>query len=914
MIYQHRKLSWVLQAAIVSLFLIAQFPHAVCAQITRFPEYRFTNPQNIPKWIAAHDLAPIRQSGANIELSITGADPYAIGPEANYPTGTPLWLEMRLLSQQGGTGQVFYFRDGHGPVEQDSAKFPAPAGKWCTIRVPIPALGAGFRLRFDPPGEHGTCLVSYIRTSRRVLLPEPVWQGLRSSFILPLPRQIISGSSTLSVSTTLPDQFVMRVSGKVAFRGIEGGKIGFTLPNTSQLKWLDLRRSKIFVKKVGPVIRVTQRVVDGGGATWLLDRTYKPLPDGGFQISSQVQTNHKRRVVYLPVLLCSSGEGGPHGEEKEHGLFAGLEYLDKNEPSSSEQDLIGPQAIRSVTDTLRITMPLMVVEQAGLSSSFSWKFDNALSAVFDSPDRIYHSHGHVMGLLFPGSNGTSDRVEGNLLPYEGTDMLPGHALFAVAELHAQPANSVLSAVQQYLKRHPLPVVPMQGVRYPDYILQAAHAWLDSAVSANGLYRHAFVPGGNFNPGPAADAALLIDWLASVPNVDADRGRLILAARNAISKVPLAERAANGVSHVRYPAPCLNFGGVADSMNSAKQQATGLATMFEPDGRVLYRASPDKTDLGKTHFEKDANGLTSQLVFSLLQNAAFAGDWALINHGIALLHRLDRFENTVPRGAQTWEVPLHTPDILASANMVNAYVLGYRLTGDKTLLKHAEHWAWSGVPFVYLRNPTAGAIGLYATTPVLGATQWISPNWMGLPVQWCGLVFSAALYELADVGSPEAAFWARLADGITASGIQQSYPATDPNLFGLLPDSFSLRPQTRNFAAINPGTLQVNAIRLFRMNPVYQMLLLPGKHGIVHAPCHLRITSRTARSIELLVEPWQSHPVSVLISGIQGNVNTTITEKNYAPSSIATERDGSETGRMILQIHGSAKLVISWDGP
>jgi hypothetical protein len=57
-----------------------------------------------------------------------------------------------------------------------------------------------------------------------------------------------------------------------------------------------------------------------------------------------------------------------------------------------------------------------------------------------------------------------------------------------------------------------------------------------------------------------------------------------------------------------------------------------------------------------------------------------------------------------------------------------------------------------VPFVYLVNPTAaqssGAVGPYATIPVLGATNWQAPNWIGLPVEWCGLVYADSLARLA----------------------------------------------------------------------------------------------------------------------------------------------------------------------
>jgi len=102
---------------------------------------------------------------------------------------------------------------------------------------------------------------------------------------------------------------------------------------------------------------------------------------------------------------------------------------------------------------------------------------------------------------------------------------------------------------------------------------------------------------------------------------------------------------------------------------------------------------------------------------------------------------------VPRGAQTWECPLHTPDVLASAYSRAGLHVGYELTGEPALLAQARYWAWTGLPFIYLRDPAGQGIGRYLTPPVYGATSWVAPVWMGLPVQWCGLVYADALFRL-----------------------------------------------------------------------------------------------------------------------------------------------------------------------
>jgi hypothetical protein len=213
---------------------------------------------------------------------------------------------------------------------------------------------------------------------------------------------------------------------------------------------------------------------------------------------------------------------------------------------------------------------------------------------------------------------------------------------------------------------------------------------------------------------------------------------------------------------------------------------------------------------------------------------------LIKAAISMLKKANTaYSNTVPRGAQTWEIPLHTPDILASAHMLRANVLGYELTGDREFFDEARYWAWSGVPFVYLDRPTdTGRVGMYATIAVLGASNWVAPNWIGLPVQWCGLVYADALLDLwfhdRDVR------WKQLADGIVSSGYQQSWPAVSGAVIsktarerqGLLPDSFVLESQMRADPAITPATLLMPASRSMD-RPVYTRHCLKPGMGTVH---------------------------------------------------------------------------------
>jgi len=171
-------------------------------------------------------------------------------------------------------------------------------------------------------------------------------------------------------------------------------------------------------------------------------------------------------------------------------------------------------------------------------------------------------------------------------------------------------------------------------------------------------------------------------------------------------------------------------------------------------------------------------------------------------------------------------------VLASAYLVWGYLRGYQLTGDAAHLKEARRWALSGLPFVYQwsRYP----VMMYATTPVFGATNWRAPNWMGLPVQWCGGVYAHALALLAP--HEKTLDWAKVARGILVSGEQQMYP--DGPSVGTLPDAFNLAAQRRQPADINPCAFV--SLRLVLDGKLDSLAVATdGKHRVV-APFPVQI--------------------------------------------------------------------------
>ena len=651
----------------------------------------------------------------------------------------------------------------------------------------------------------------------------------------------------------------------------------------------------------GKAVRASVEDTDPDGAAWKMQQEFvSNSRAGAVNVRTVVTVSQDRSLALLPMLLIFPGAES-FGVTKGQGLFAGLEYLD-NEPSSSEADVIGPASKRQVPDNVKITFPLMAIQHQDSYVALTWEMQPDVCAVFDSPDRLFGSGGHVLGLLFPGSDG-QNREEGKLLPRVSQVLHANQPLVLRATLFGGRGTSVVPAIEQYVSLHGLPPVPGTNIDLPRYVSQAAGGWLDSKIREGGLFRHA-IAGDHFKLGHAADAALWMDWLANQSRDPVLANRLRNTAKDALAPIPPPDLNFAAVGHVRYPVASLVYGHVTDNAARAGQVSRQALGGFDADGSLHYHPPPGGTDYARTHFTNEANGFAATAVANLLEAAAFSGDRELLDAALSRLRAMDGFRCGVPRGAQTWECPLHTPDILASAYLVRAYTLGYELTGDLLFLEQARYWAWTGVPFVYLAKPTPKPIGLYSTIAVYGATSWRAPVWMGLPVQWCGLVYAEALYRLVrhDPQGP----WRQLADGITLSGIQQSWPREDRDQQGLLPDSFVLRAQRRNGPAINPATLEACAAHLFNQ-PAYDFWSFRQNSLRVHAPGQIKEATEAPGQVSFVVESWVKSPYFVFVNGLVRPPRLMV---NGIPADGAAPHQFlPKEGWLILQLPGKGRARI-----
>ena len=418
-----------------------------------------------------------------------------------------------------------------------------------------------------------------------------------------------------------------------------------------------------------------------------------------------------------------------------------------------------------------------------------------------------------------------------------------------------------------------------------------------------LWRHAVWPGG-FAAAVAPDVPSHLLWLAAHVDDATVAGRLEEAAAEAIAALPADHPGGDGIGHVVRPTASLVHGNLAGRVSQATDRAQALARRLAT-GSVPYE--PGEVNYASTLDPGPCNGFTAITAERMLEEATLTGDEEVIAAVLAALDACDRAAPPgVPRGAQPWEMPLHTPDILAAARLVRCQVLGYLLDGRSERIERARQWAWTGATMTYLQSPPPGPLGGYATIGVLGATHWEAPVWIGQPVQWCGLVYRSALEELARVDRDEGDTWRRLARGITLAGVGMTFPASDPERRGgLLPDFFILPSQRGDGPAINPGTLQAHLAAAYAAASEYTVTRLASGR-LVHVAGDADVVADDAARTVLAIRGWAPNTVKLLVTRV-GSPPSRIA---WNDAIVSGEHHAADRV-LILPLEGSGTLTIDW---
>jgi hypothetical protein len=861
-------------------------------------------------WVGNSRVEGFSSSPEGLVFRSVAEDPWIEGPAVDLPAAEATRVRIRMKSNADQAGQLFY---GQTFSEPRSVRFTVRNdGKWHDYDLVIQErLGAGTRFRLDPCAGAGEVTVAFITVETISKITAPALEKpLRPDKSRGKPISIKSGSLEFEHYKGKWGSFVFKVNGAEMAAGYQSELIGVLIEDEPE--WLNLKDAKVTFNSSPEGMEFVSHALikDSRGAKWEIERRVKPGSQAGtLAIETQLTVSEDRDVIHIPWLTIFPGLG-TFGERKSQGLFAGVEYL-CDEPSSSDADVATPEHVRRVPSPIKITFPLMAIAHDGNYIGVIWEPSSMVAATFDSPDRIYNSGSHVMALSAPAVG--EIRFENDFSAHSSFRLEANKPLRMSSLIIAGKANSVVPAVKHYVALKGLPELPKFEGGFDAAVSLLAHGWLDSEINHDGLFRHA-VWGDSFGAGPAADAAMYIDWLANYAKDRELCDKLNWLKDKALGVIPSGQPFSSIVSHARLPAAPFLFGRVSEFVRQSRDHAMHLLQSFDANGVMLYR--PGKTDFSRTHFAKHANGYSGQSMVAILEGATLSADEELTRDALSLLDKQTAlYADTVPRGAQTWEVPLHTPDILASAHMVKAYTLGYIISGKTEYLEQARYWAWTGVPFIYLYPPTAGDVGLYATIPVLGATNWRAPVWIGRPVQWCGLVYCSALHLLSQYDSEGP--WEKIAKGITVAGLQMSWPLTDKKRQGLLPDVWELEAQLGAGPAINPGTVEAHVPEAYGKGKLYDVKRLANRGWFIHAPCIISNIEQADNTVSFSLDGWGQEPYYVLISGLEkepAEVNVrTLYEKSGKPDVFESAKSEfhSKYGNLVIALEGRSEVRITY---
>lgn len=337
-----------------------------------------------------------------------------------------------------------------------------------------------------------------------------------------------------------------------------------------------------------------------------------------------------------------------------------------------------------------------------------------------------------------------------------------------------------------------------------------------------------------------------------------------------------------------PAFLLNTASSLDDLQDQLSAPLALAARQLPNGSWGFQPAGGTTlSFGSTG--DTSNGYTATSAFQVLYFARLTGDQRLVDAGLKALDFLET-QPLHPEGAQTWELSLHVPDLLASSWVMQSFIEGYRLTSEERYLALAERWALSGLPFIYTWNPSDRPIMRYTTIPVFGASNFTSP-WFGRPVMWNGLDYAIGLQNLAmeqdQAGVHPLLDWRRLAEGITSAAAQMQ--PEQGSYTGMYPDAWDattgteaytwwLSPtylmqnllllQNNPFAQVNTRIVSMNGA-ILRVNSTSEMLSVETKQQQVS----LRLRYLVGEVASIWISGLPAAPKQVMVNGTAAKVES-----------------------------------------
>lgn len=572
------------------------------------------------------------------------------------------------------------------------------------------------------------------------------------------------------------------------------------------------------------------RMRDSGGARWTMEFGFSLAPVAGqVDVTSalSVDADAGFRLFRAPTIYAGRE---CFGGRKDDALFPGLEYLLGDEQSSGSENAAEQYRRRYTVHPYKVTIPMMAVSQGGAAVGLFWdpnqdwyRRHRHPAPVFASPDTFEDSDDHLMGLFIPNVPKWSE--ENARMPGVALGLKAGDRLRLSATIAAAGGDS-LALLRSWVSRHGLPPLPETGMTYEDDVDLCVRSFVEVTWDAEARGWHSALVdpyGPRFDGGTAAE---LLRY--------SQTGRDPELRRRAAEVV---REAASSLGDKDVPLEFAFHGGrLAESLTAAQRHMERLIAGQREDGSWPFTPREERHEkLGKRG--DTSSGQVAAPAARILRHARITGDEKSLAAGLRALEYLNRLPR--PEGAQVWELQLHVPDVLAAAHAVSANIEARRVTGENRFIEQARRWAWSGLPFVYLWDAWYRPIMAYGSIPTFGVTWFDSQPWFGVLVQWNGLAYAEALFDLARFDGSFG--WSRIAEGLTRCGIQQQVKIESPVL-GMYPDAYSVVKGDEEYHWwLSAGWVARNAFPLAGIHVAPDTWIARAGDGPVHVTSGARVS-------------------------------------------------------------------------
>ncbi|NIA30416.1 MAG: T9SS type A sorting domain-containing protein [Actinobacteria bacterium] len=577
------------------------------------------------------------------------------------------------------------------------------------------------------------------------------------------------------------------------------------------------------------MLALTGRYSDSGGGIWSFQFRFG-LGRGKSHLTTayQLSCSQERELAQFTGPSIYLGEGS-FADQFDEAILPGLEWLVKGEHSSSTLDAHPPINLRFAPNPLKISAPIMAVNSDSITAGIIWNPQQKWDGVhthpaieFSVPNWLEGQKNHKLGMMLPS---IPDYVAENLSqPTKPYALKPDQKISMNAKLYAFNSTSALDAFDYYFKVSGPPTLQPMARPLDDEMALCRAGFQTVWNESKKGWQHAM--GSNWSHQPYPGYAFLQYFdsiLSDNPNIRENlQNRVKTVEKKILRNSGEAGLASRGGCHIagwQFP---FYVGHLDGALAGMKSEPTAILFSQTADGGWPFKGNAELGERGKYEL-----GTCAHNTFLLLYYYQISGDKTYFDAAIKALDFMQQFK--VPRGAQTWEVPLHTPDILAAAHAVRAYTTAYKITQNETYLQQARYWARAGLPFVYFWADPDIVTMPFATIPVMGATFY-THSWFGIPVQWNGLVYSHALFELAKV-DPEQPLWRTVAEGITRSAMYQQ--VAEGERVGTYPDSWNLFTNSPQPVYINPEDIIKNVLFLAGHDPELDNVIVSAGVKTIH---------------------------------------------------------------------------------